>query len=311
MTRLPNRFGRPTLRRRIAHTAPSRRRAALVAALTLCAAAVLVGGPATGATAHSSAQNSAMIRGGHFSPDTPGVDVYLTAFQGGTTTLWLSGVGYGDVSGYQRLAAGLYAVSMRPHGAPESTPPALSWTLDARPGAAYTACAVGMHSDLKGVVLPDDLSAPPAGHARVRVIQAASRAPQADVTVGSSTIAQGVAFGTSSNYTDVPAGSASVTATAVGKPTVTTTTHATLAPESVHTVVVLDAQTSGITARVLDDATGATTMPVGAVPAGGGATAAHAALPAWAAVAFAVLVVLMSGVTAAAATIRQRHSTRR
>ena len=85
--------------------------------LAFAAAAGLCGAMA-GVPAVSVAQApAAMIRGGHFSPNTPGVDVYLTSFAGKKTTLWLSGVGYGDVSAYQRFAPGLYSVSMRPHGA--------------------------------------------------------------------------------------------------------------------------------------------------------------------------------------------------
>ena len=59
--------------------------------------------------------SQAYVRGAHFSPDTGAVDVYLTAFSGGTSTLWLSSVTYGDVSNYEPIAAGVYAVSMRPH----------------------------------------------------------------------------------------------------------------------------------------------------------------------------------------------------
>src|SRR6266516_5787893 len=100
------------------------RRILILAALA--AGVVGIGPPA--ASAAPTAQN-AMIRGAHLSPDTTNVDVYLTAFSGGTTTLWLSSVGYGDVSPYQWLKPGEYAVSMRPHGAAPSTPAALRWTF--------------------------------------------------------------------------------------------------------------------------------------------------------------------------------------
>ena len=70
-----------------------------------------------------------------FAPDTASVDVYLSAFSGGTATLWLSSVGYGDVSGYEPIAAGVYAVSMRPHGAAATTPAVLTWTVDLTAGS--------------------------------------------------------------------------------------------------------------------------------------------------------------------------------
>jgi len=101
-----------------------------VPALTGCVVAVALSvSPASAAP-----DTTAMVRGAHFSPDTPSVDVYLTSFSGGTTTLALSYVGYGDVSKYQRLQPGLYTVGMRPAGASPSTPVVFSWKLDAKPG---------------------------------------------------------------------------------------------------------------------------------------------------------------------------------
>ncbi|MGN6607710.1 MAG: DUF4397 domain-containing protein [Jatrophihabitans sp.] len=247
-----------------------RRAAAALAAVLLAAmTAVMASAAPAGASA-----GYAEIRGGHFSPDTPGVDVYLTAFDGKKTSLWLSNVGYGDVSGYERIQPGLYAVSMRPHGAAASTPAALSWTLDARPGAAYTACAVGMNAQLHGIVLHDDLSPASAGKARLRVIQAASRAAKADISaVNGPTIATDVPFATSTKYSTVAAGDYTVTARAVDDSKVSTRASVQLAADTVHTVVVLDGKDGGIAMRVLTDAAGAGTVPIGAVPAGGGGTA--------------------------------------
>jgi hypothetical protein len=247
-----------------------------------------------------------MIRGGHFSPNTPGVDVYLTSFAGKKTTLWLSGVGYGGVSAYQRFAPGLYSVSMRPHGAAESTPAALTWTLDARAGAAYTACAVGLNAHLHGIVLDDDLQATPSS-ARVRVIQAASRAPHATVVaVGQPPLASNVAFATSTHYSTVRSGSYTLDASAAGNAGVHASTHASFAPDSVHTVVVLDSKTRGITMRVLDDATGAAVAPVGAAPAGGGGTA-HTTGGGADALFYALLAIL-GALVAGAFTMRLRHA---
>jgi hypothetical protein len=268
---------------------------ARIAAAALAVVAVGSFSPAPAAAAPA----SAMIRGGHFSPDTPGVDVYLTAFTGRTTKLWLSGVGYGDVSGYERLTPGLYAVSMRPHGAASSTPAALSWTLDARPGAAYTACAVGMNAKLHGIVLPDDLSAARSGTAKVRVIQAASRAGRANViATGGPTLARNVAFATSTKYTTVPAGSYVVrasTAQAGASGSVQASARVALPAGTVHTVVVLDGRSGGITVRALDDAAGATVTPVGAVPAGGGGTAARPAAGSWRPLTGLALVLVLVG----------------
>jgi hypothetical protein len=212
-----------------------------------------------------------MIRGAHLSPDTINVDVYLTAFSGGTTTLWLSSVGYGDVSPYNWLKPGPYAVSMRPHGAAASTPAALSWTFTAKPGHAYTAAGVGMNKKLHGVIIEDQLTPPASGHGLVRVIQAASRAPRADIT----------AFASTTKYTTVPAGTLQVAAKVDGKSLDTSATVA-VKSGSVSSVVLLDAKGGGLALRTLTDAAGAATTPIGSVPAGGGGTALRPnGIPSW------------------------------
>ncbi len=252
------------------------RRAATAGVLALVTG--LIGSVAVGALPASAttAAPDAMIRGAHFSPDTPGVDVYLTAFAGGTTTLWLSDVGYGDVSPYRLFPSGLYAVSMRPHGAPSSTPAALSWTLNARPGQAYTAAAVGMNSKLHGIILDDQLNQPPAGQGLIRVIEAASRAPKARVAaVGGPVITPSAAFATATGYTSVPAGDWTIRATSLSAPSVTATAPVDVASGTVDSIVVLDGKQDGITLRTVVDAAGAAAVPAGPVPAGGGGTAAR------------------------------------
>lgn len=242
---------------------------------TTAAAGLLLGAVlATGGTASGAAASDALVRGAHFSPDTPGVDVYLTAFAGGTAKLWLSSVGYGDVSGYQRVTPGLYAVSMRLHGAAASTPAALSWTLNAGAGKAYTAAAVGMNKQLHGIVLRDELARPQTGSGSLRVIQAASAAPHVDVLAqGGPSIASGAAFATQTTYTAVPAGSVSIVARSVEKPSIEASANVAVAAGSIGTVVVLDTRSGGITLRTLLDAAGASAVPIGSVPGGGGGTA--------------------------------------
>ncbi len=265
--------------------------AAAVAGLLLSAT------PAVSAPAASASTPYTLLRGAHFSPDTPGVDVYLTAFSGGTATLWLSKVGYGDVSGYHRVSPGLYAVSMRPHGAAASTPAALSWTLTASPGQAYTAAAVGMNKHLKGIVLRDDLSQPRHGNGSVRVIQAASQAPHVDVTAqGGPSIARDTAFATQTAYATVPAGSWPIVAQSVEKPALQARANVSISAGSIHTVVVLDAPNGRIALHTLLDATGPSTAPVGGVPAGGGAAAGRAVAPSvWLALGVVIAGALVAG----------------
>jgi Domain of unknown function (DUF4397) len=244
---------------------------------TLLAAAVALLGPAAVALAPSASATTtgyAIVRGAHFSPDTPGVDVYLTSLAGGTSSLWLSSVGYGDVSPYNRLPAGIYAVSMRPHGAAASTPAALSWTLNAQADNAYTAAAVGMNAQLHGIVLHDELNPPAAGNGRVRVIQAASRAPEATIKADNGpTVATDAAFATATPYSTVAAGTYPVTVTASGGAALTAQATVPVKSASVNSIVVLDAKGSGLDVRTITDAAGAAVAPTGAVPAGGGGTA--------------------------------------
>jgi hypothetical protein len=245
--------------------------------LAACIALVSVGAAPAAASPETTA--TSLIRGGHFSPDTPSVDVYLTAFAGGTTKLALSDVGYGDVSAYQTIPAGLYTVGMRPAGADPSTPVAISWTLDAKPGEAFTACAIGMNNALQGRVLTDDLSSPAPNEARVRIIQAASVAPKADVAANNGTVVgNAVPFGSTTDYVDVPAGSWPLTAKSAGNAGVTASANATLAAGSNSTVVLLDTPQKGISLRILNDGVPESPAPAGPTPkgpveAGGGSMA--------------------------------------
>jgi Domain of unknown function (DUF4397) len=216
----------------------------------------------------------AFLRGAHLSPDTASVDVYLTSFSGGTTTLWLSRVGYGDVSGYRRIAPGEYAVSMRPHGAAKTTKPALSWSIQLKAGRAYTALAIGHQAQLRGTIVEDSLSSPAAETGRIRVVQASSRAGRVDVaTSGGKVLASDLSFGGISAYVAAPAGVWKVQVTSLSDPKYSGQTTVSLASKSVASIVVLDGKGSGVQVRALLDAAGAGGTPLGAVPAGGGGTA--------------------------------------
>jgi hypothetical protein len=243
------------------------------AAMAVLASSWLIAGSPAASAAPAPAQ--AVIRAAHFSPTTPGVDVYLTPFAGGgTKTAWLSGVSYGAVSGYQSLTPGLYTVAMRLAGASPSTPPALSWVLDAKAGAAYTIAGVGAGSSVRGVVIPDDLSAPPAGDGLVRVIQAASRAPVVSVADASgSVIAPSAQFASVTSYASVAAGSLDIKATSTSDPSITTDSTVDIKSGQITSILLLDGKSGGITLRTLVDSASAGLVPVGAVPAGAGGAA--------------------------------------
>jgi hypothetical protein len=234
----------------------------------------LAGLPALSPAGAAAPAADAFVRAAHFSPDTPGVDVYLTAFSGGTSTLWLSNVGYGDVSPYRQMPAGAYAVSMRPHGAPASQKPALTWTVNLRSGASYTAAAVGMNVQIRGIVLPDTLNPPPSGSGLVRVIQASSQAGHVSVTAQNGPVLTAdTAFGSTTSYVAVPSGRWTVHVTSSTRPALSAQASVSIGSASITSVVLLDAHGGGLALRTVLDAAGAASVPNGPVAAGGGGTA--------------------------------------
>jgi hypothetical protein len=235
--------------------------------------AVTLGWTGAAAGAAPAPSKVAWVRAAHLSPDTPKVDVYLTAFSGGSTKLWLAGVGYGDFSAYRRMPAGQYAVSMRPHGAAVTTAAALSWTVTLQAGQAYTAAAFGQHGQLHGTVYDDRLTPPAEGTGYVRIIQGSAKAGQVLATADGKTIANGTAYGAISGYVKIPAGTATVRVSSQPRSALNDTLLTNVSSRSITSVVVLDKRGGGITLSPHVDAAGAQQPPVGAVPAGGGGTA--------------------------------------
>jgi uncharacterized protein DUF4397 len=252
-------------------------RATRTAVVALLLALALVGAPAI-ALATTPAQDSpAYLRLAHLSPDTPTVDVYVDSAADPSRSFVVPGVGYGVVSQYQPLAPDSYVISMRPAGAPASSPPVISATVDARSGAAYTVAGTGKSADLGLDVLTDKLDIPPAGKASVRVINAALSVPSADVgPVNGPVWAQDVAFGTETAYVDCPLGRWDL---AVTSPETSATVPLTLQENSTYTVLLID-KGNGLEPQVTRDSAGAGTVPSGAIETGLGGAAGPDLLPA-------------------------------
>jgi hypothetical protein len=218
------------------------------------------------------------VRLAHLSPDTPKVDVYVTSFAGFSKTF--RGVGYGDVSPYQRLATGTYTVSMRMAGASDSSPPVISTTVMVAAGHAYTVAGVGKQSSLELRVLNDRLSQPPPGTASVRVVQASLNEPNIDLmTASGMTIVKGATFPSTTKYLDVPAQRWTLQVRPHGSTDVVASKTIRLRSGQIDSVLVLDTEgsSSGVMLTVQPDAVGSTAMPAGGVAAGlGGAAVSHA-----------------------------------
>jgi Domain of unknown function (DUF4397) len=262
------RTGRPGHRRRWLTAA--------VAAIAGVAGALTMAGDAAGARAAPDVQ----LRVAHFSPDTPPMDVYATGFDG-KEQLVLPRLGYGQVSEYLPLSAGLYAFSMRPAGSPATDEAVLRVSADLAAKTSYTFAAFGRQAELSTDLLTDDLSAPPAGQGRVRLIQAAIDAGPVDVSAsGGPLLAQGADLGSVGNYMAVPAGSWTITAE--GESADPVAQNLTVEAGTVSSLVVLDGNGTGRLQIIsVTDAAGATAArgaaPAGGVDTGGGALAAGVA----------------------------------
>lgn len=224
----------------------------------------------------AAAADTGVLRLAHLSPDSPAVDVTVDG-----STVSFAGVGYGDVTGYQPLPAGTYTVEVRGAGADPASRPVLTTTVDVQPGTAQTIAGVGTFADLSLSVLHDDLSAPTAGRARVRVLAGASGAPTLDVGVpGSPPLASSLPFGAAGGYVDVPPGDVPVRLSPTGGDV--TTVPLTFEAGAVYSLLVLDQDGGGLTAVAVRDAAGPAAPPVGGVEAGviGGTALPSLGLPA-------------------------------
>jgi hypothetical protein len=244
--------------------------------MTRALSVVLLGAGLTlaGGLPVATAAEAGLLRLAHLSPDTPAVDVYVDSVSdpsAGAALLTVPWVSYGTISDYRDVPPGAYAVSMRTAGADPASPPVLSTTVDVAAGSARTVAGVGRLADLGLTVLEDDLTPPPAGSARVRVIAAAASAPTLDVSVAGAPLARGLQFASTGDYATVPAGATTLQLTTDEAPTEVPVD---LAAGSVYSVLVLDRPEGGLTVRPVLDAAGSAVVPVGGVETGAGGTAA-------------------------------------
>ncbi len=232
--------------------------------------------PATAQAATLGAPASAptgWVRLGHLSPKTPPVDIYLAPF-GQPEKVAFRKAAYGNVTPYSPLPQGAYTVSMRPADAPPTSTPALSANVDIKEGVAYTALVFenGQNGTIKPTLLTDDLKAPAAGEGKVRVVEAATGKPPVEVTtVGGPSLATGLNYGDSSQYTTLPEGHWNLS---IKDGANTTQGSADIRSGSVNTVVVVDSPT-GLKLTTLKDSTGNTKAqaPAGGIATGAGGTA--------------------------------------
>lgn len=142
--------------------------------------------------------SGSQIRVIHASPDAPAVDIYVA----GVSAPLITGLAYGDASGYADVAAGTYNIQIRAAGSdPGSAPAFETGALTIPDGVKITAIAAGLLAKAPGApdafrVMPlvEDFDAPGAGSAIVRVVHAGADAPTVAIDVGDDADAEIVDF---------------------------------------------------------------------------------------------------------------------
>ena len=162
----------------------------------------------------SAQSGNAMVRVVHASPDAPAVDVYVDGAK------VLTNVPFFTASDYLPLPAGEHRFQVTPTGKPASDA-----VIDAKAtvnaGKAYTVAATGQVASIKATILADNLAAPAAGKAHVRVVHASPDAPAVDVKVkGGAALISNLPFGKASDYLPVDAGSYNLEVVPTGTSTV-------------------------------------------------------------------------------------------
>jgi hypothetical protein len=240
----------------------------LVAGLVALVTAVAPAASASASTSTATATGVGWVRCAHLSPNTPAVDVYMYAFGSTANPVILHHVSYGNVSDYMSVKAGQYTVAMRAAGAAPASKPVLSTSFSVTAGKSYTVAGVGPASGLRLQVFNDQLTAP-SGKTLVRVIQASLKEHQVTVDYGSDTLASNLAFGSSTAYKPLTAGTGTVKFTSSGADT---SAPVSLDADTVHTIVVLDGA-NGLEVDNLTDAAGSQVAASGGAATGFGGTA--------------------------------------
>lgn len=249
--------------------------AALAAALLGAATFALLAVPA-GAAENTLAQPApgapnGWLRVGHLAPAVPAVDITLASFAG-TNREVVKKAAYGAVTGYTTLEPGTYTVAMRPAGASQETPPVLSQAVEIVAGSATTVLvfATGAGGQPEPRLTVDDLTAPPPGLGRVRIVMGAADLPPVEVTpVGAAPMVTNLAYGSTTPYTTMPEGRWTVQLKAADK---ITEGIVDVRAGTSNTVVVVNGP-NGAELKPLVDTTPAAAVPSGGVETGGGGTA--------------------------------------
>lgn len=206
-------------------------------------------------------ENLAQVRVIAASPDVGSMDFYA-----GQSALAYS-VDFGSASTYVPLPAGSARLSAN---TANSSQMLVASNAQLAPGRQYTAVVANVAASLQETIYPDQTTPAPAGDVAVRVIDAATRSggvdlymvPAGEKLKATSAVRAGVAFGASTGYVILPAGTYSLVVVPAGTaPTnqalpLLTAPEATYAAGAVRTVVLVDhpdAKSQGVDEIVASD----------------------------------------------------------
>lgn len=241
---------------------------ALVLAPLLTLATVFMASSPT-AAAEAPSSDDGWIRGGHLAAGEGSADIRLTPFSGGKTVT-VPNVAYGDITPFNSVPAGLYTVAVVAAGSPASATPMVSASVRVKAGQATSVFAIGKKGEVRSTVLQDDLTAPPEGQARVRLLSAAGTDESVGATLSNGTeLASDVPQGKSTGYLAVGAQTWSINvSTSSGAKAMA---RVPVEAGGVYTLIAAQKATGeGVRLEAVLDANGASTMPRGGVDTGGG-----------------------------------------
>lgn len=149
-----------------------------------------------------SANDTAMVRVLHASPDAPNVDVYLDD----TIVDALTNVPFGTISGYLDIPAGDHNVKVYATGT--TSGPVIDADVSLTAGQAYTIAATDAVASIDAQVIEDSPSAS-CDNAQVRVVHFSADAPAVDVATAGAAPADAVvkdlSYPNATGYLDLPA----------------------------------------------------------------------------------------------------------
>lgn len=156
------------------------------------------------------AEGSVKLRVIHTSYDAPAVDIQVD------NAVAISGLAYGETSGYADLASGSRNIKVTPAGA--TTPVVIEANVNLEDGKEYSVYAVGDLANITAIV-SEDLRTPNSSKAKVRFVHTAPDAPAVDIRLNSGAgpaVFSNAAFQNFTDYIEVDEGTYTFVVTPTG-----------------------------------------------------------------------------------------------